>query len=287
MKIRKAVITAAGDHHARLPLQTLVDQRGEIRTALRMMLDEIVASGIDEIAIIIRPGQQDAYLNAAGSHGTRLKFVEQSGPRGYGDAILRAKDFVAGEAFLHLVSDHLYLSRTDRLCAQQLIDAAAAHHCSVSAIQPTRENEVGFFGTVGGTPVPRSDNLYEVSTVIEKPTPTVAEQHLIVAGQRAGYYLCLFGMHVLTPGVLALLEESLVAAPAGQSIDLSSSLNRLAQRERYLALEIDGSRYNISYKYGLLLAQLALSLSGVDRDLILTELVALLATRPSGSRHDG
>ncbi len=279
MRIRKAVITAAGDHHARLPLQTLVDRKGEIRTALRLMLDELVDSGIEEVAIVIRPGQQEPYVTAAGPHASRLTFCEQTNPRGYGDAILRARDFASDESFLHLVSDHLYLSKTDRLCAQQLMDAATKHECSVSAIQPTRENEVVFFGTVGGTPLAQSDNLYDVSTVIEKPTPTVAEQRLIVAGQRAGYYLCMFGMHVLTPTVLTLLQKSLDSAPAGTSIDLSSSLNQLAKMERYLALEIDGSRYNISYKYGLLMAQLAFSLSGVDRDLILTELVNLLAQK--------
>ena len=279
MKIRKAVITAAGDHHARLPLQTLVDRHGEIRTSLRLMLDEVADSGIEEVAIIVRPGQQSPYLAAAGPHASRLVFFEQSSPRGYGDAILRARDFAAGEAFLHLVSDHLYLSRTDRLCAQQLVEAATKHECSVSAIQPTRENEVAFFGTIGGTPLPQSDNLYNVNTVIEKPTPTFAEQHLIVAGQRAGHYLCMFGMHVLTPTVLTLLQKSLDAAPAGYNIDLSSSLHQLAQAERYLALEIAGSRYNISDKYGLLLAQLAFSLSGDDRDLILTELVNLLAVK--------
>lgn len=278
MKIRKAVITAAGDQHARLPLQTLVDRRGEVRTALRLMLDEVVESGIDDVAIIVRPGRQEPYINAAGPHASRLTFYEQDNPRGYGDAILRAKDFIGDEPFLHLVSDHLYLSKTDRLCAQQLVDAAAKHECSVSAIQPTRENEVAYFGTVGGTPLAQSDNLYEVNTVIEKPTPTVAEQRLIVAGQRAGYYLCMFGMHVLTPTVLYLLQKSLDAAE-GKTIDLSSSLNQLAKTERYLALEIDGSRYNISYKYGLLMAQLAFSLSGDDRDLILTELVNLLATK--------
>jgi UTP--glucose-1-phosphate uridylyltransferase len=279
MKIRKAVMTAAGDNHSRLPLQTLVDRRGEVRTALRLMLDEVVESGIDDVALIVRPGQQEPYRTAAGPHASRLVFFEQSNPRGYGDAILRARDFVGDESFLHLVSDHLYLSRSDRPCARQLIDAATKHECSVSAIQPTRENEVGFFGTVGGTPLSQSDNLYEVSTVIEKPTPTVAEQHLIVAGQRAGYYLCLFGMHVLTPTVLHLLQATLDAAPEGQKIDLSSSLNQLTQTERYLALEVEGSRYDISYKYGLLLAQLAFSLSGDDRDLILTELINLLAAK--------
>jgi UTP--glucose-1-phosphate uridylyltransferase len=279
MRIRKAVITAAGDYHARLPLQTLVDRTGEIRTVLRLMLDEVVDSGIEEVAIVIRPGQQEAYLTAAGPHSGRLTFFEQNDPRGYGDAILRARDFLANEAFLHLVSDHLYLSRTTRLCAKQLIDAAEKFQCSVSAIQPTRENEVAYFGTVGGTPLAQSDNLYEVTTVIEKPTPTIAEQKLIVAGQRAGYYLCLFGMHVLTPAVLTLLQRTLDAASSGANIDLSSSLNQLSRTEKYLALEIDGARYNISYKYGLLFAQLAFSLSGADRDLILTELVKLLAER--------
>jgi len=279
MKIRKAVITAARDNHTRLPLQTLVDRRGEVKPALRLMLEEVVDSGIDEVAIIIRPGQQEPYLAAAGPHAPRLVFFEQSNPRGYGDALLRASSFVADEPFLHLVSDHLFLSRSDRLCAQQLIDVATRYQCSVSAIQPTRENQVISFGTVGGTPLTQSDDIYEVSTVIEKPTPTVAEQRLIVAGQRAGYYLCLFGMHVLTPTVLNLLKAALQAAPEGKNIDLSSSLNRLAQAERYLAFKIDGSRYDISYKYGLLLTQLAFSLAGNDRDLILTELVNLLASR--------
>ncbi|MBL8819782.1 MAG: hypothetical protein JNL58_27400 [Planctomyces sp.] len=279
MRIRKAVITAAGEHHSSLPLQTLVDRQGEVRTALRLTLDDIVSAGIEEIAIIVRPGQSAPYLSAAGVHASRLVFFEQDNPRGYGDAILRTREFVGEEAFLHLVSDHLYLSKSELNCAAQLIQAASRHQCSVSAIQPTRENEVIYFGTVGGTPVAQHDDLYEVHTVIEKPTPTIAEQRLVVAGQRAGYYLCMFGMHVLTPGVMKLLKQSLDAATAGQSIDLSGSLNQLAQTERYLALEISGRRHNISYKYGLLLAQLALSLSGRDRDLILTELVNLLASR--------
>ncbi|MCA9062468.1 MAG: hypothetical protein KDA96_05400, partial [Planctomycetaceae bacterium] len=259
------------------PLQTLVDRNGEIRTALRYTLDEIVDAGIEEIGLVIRPGQAEHYVSAEGGHAARITFFEQHEPRGYGDAILRTQDFVGHESFLHLVSDHIFLSRTQTCCASQLIEAAERHECSVSAIQPTRENEIIFFGTVGGSPLTGSDNLYEISTVLEKPTPTIAEQQLIVAGQRSGYYLCMFGMHVLTPSIFRLLRSSLERAAPGETIDLSSSLNQLAQVERYLALEINGSRYNISYKYGLLMAQLAISLSGRDRDQILTELVSLLA----------
>ena len=284
MKITKAVITAAGEYHSNLPLQSVVDRHGKPLTALRCTLDEIVSAGIEEIAIIVRPGQSGPYLSAAGPHASRLVFFEQANPRGYGDAILRARDFISDESFLHLVSDHLYVSRRDVSCAAQLCEIARKHECSVSAIQATRENEIVFFGTVGGSPVAQHDRLYNVSTVIEKPTPTVAEQELIVAGQRSGYYLCLFGMHVLTPTVLTLLKQQLDLATAGQYIDLSTSLAELANREQYLAFEVDGSRHNISYKYGLLLAQLAISLGGDDRELILTELVNLMADSHS-SRH--
>lgn len=277
MKITKAVITAAGEYHSNLPLQSVVDRKGNPGTALRRTLDEIVDAGIDEIAVIVRPGQSSPYLTAAETHASRLVFFEQDNPRGYGDAILRSQEFVGNEPFLHLVSDHLYVSRSDQTCAAQLIEAAKTHECSVSAIQATRENEIIYFGTVGGSPVPQQDRLYEVSTVVEKPTPTIAEQELIVAGQRSGHYLCLFGMHVLTPTILDLLQQNISASTTDQSIDLSTSLNQLAQRERYLAFEVDGTRYNISYKYGLMLAQLAISLGGVDRDLILTELVRQLA----------
>jgi len=282
MKITKAVITAAGEHHSNLPLQSIVDRHGVPLTALRCTLDEIVEAGIEDIAIIVRPEQSAPYLSAAGPHASRLTFFEQDQPRGYGDAILRAADFVNDEAFLHLVSDHLYVSRSDESCAAQLCQVARQHECSVSAIQATRENQIIYFGTVGGSPVPKQDRLYSVSTVVEKPTPTVAEQDLVVAGQRAGYYLCLFGMHVLTPSILDLLRQNLAAAD-GQSIDLSTALSQLAQQEQYLALEVHGARHNISYKYGLMMAQLAISLGGVDRDQILTELVNLLAESRSPS----
>ncbi len=284
MRIKKAVITAAGEYHSNLPLQSVVDRSGNRRTALRCTLDEVVEAGIQEIALIVRPGQSGPYLSAAGSHASRLVFFEQDNPRGYGDAILRASDFVGDEAFLHLVSDHLYVSRNGTSCAAQLCEVASQHECAVSAIQPTRENEILFFGTVGGAPVSKHYRLYEVTTVVEKPTPTIAEQELIVAGQRAGHYLCLFGMHVLTPAVMNLLRQHLQRTEADQGVDLTSSLNQLPQSERYLAFEVDGTRHNISYKYGLTLAQLAITLGGDDRDLMLTELVNLLARQ--GSSQD-
>ena len=44
--------------------------------------------------------------------------VEQAEPAGYGHALSLARDFVAGRPFLHLVSDHVYLSDAPETCAR-------------------------------------------------------------------------------------------------------------------------------------------------------------------------
>jgi UTP--glucose-1-phosphate uridylyltransferase len=278
VEIKKAVITAAGKAQRTLPLQTLVDRDGAPKTALRILLEEILAAGIDEICIVVSPGDQAAYSAAAGGHAGRLQFVEQTSPLGYGHAVACAREFAGSKPFLLLVGDHLYVSGSAKRCAQQLVETARAEHCAVSAVQATHESKLPYYGAVGGHLVPGRKGLYEISQVLEKPTPTEAEQRLLVPGLRAGHYLCFFGMHVLTPAVMDLLAEE--TAKAGQkTVHLTDALARLAKHERYLASELTGRRYDIGVKYGLLTAQLALALDGQDRDEVLTGLVELLARR--------
>ena len=279
MKIRNAVITAAARGQHTLPLQTLVDRDGTAKSALRIILEEATSSGVEEVCLVVRPGDQSAYAAAAGDSAARLHFVEQDQPRGYGHALYCAREFVANDPFLHLVSDHLYISRQPARCALQLVQVAEAEGCSVSGVQPTRESVLTHYGAIGGHRLPGGRGLYLIDNVIEKPTPTEAEQTLIVPGLRQGHYLCFFGMHVLTPTVMELLGESVVQARENESIQLSPALAALAAKERYLALEVHGVRYNIGLKYGLLIAQLALALDGQDRDEILAQLVELLASR--------
>ena len=279
MIIRKAVITAAGRSQRALPLQSLVDRDGVEKTALQIIIEEVLSAGTEEIGLVIAPGDQEAYTTAAGSYANRLQFLEQPVPRGYGHALSLAHPFVGREPFLHLVSDHLYLSRQAMRCAQQVVEQARAEQCSVSAVQATRETMLPYYGTVGGRLVARHTHLYEIENVLEKPTPSEAEQKLLVPGLRSGHYLCFFGIHVFTPTVIDLLEEVASQAPAEEAVQLSPVLARLAGRERYLALEVQGRRYNIGVKYGLLTAQLALALDGADRENILAQLVELLAQR--------
>lgn len=277
MQIRKAVITAAGRNQRALPLQSIVDRDGVTKSVLRIILDEVLRAEIDEIAVVITPGDAAGFVTAAGDLAARVTLIEQHAPRGYGHAIACARDFVGDHAFLHLVGDHLYLSDAPRGCAQQLVELAHSEACAVSAVQASREHLLPYYGVVGGRRVAGRHDVYEIETVVEKPTPTEAEQRLAVAGLRTGHYLCFFGMHVLTPTVMDILAAQLHTSAA--SVSLSAALAELAGRERYLALADLGTRYDVGVRYGLLSAQLALALGGRDRDEVLTMLIELLAQR--------
>jgi UTP--glucose-1-phosphate uridylyltransferase len=278
VKIKKAVITAAGRDQHRLPLQVLVDSDGMQKPAIRIIIEETLSAGIEEVGIVITPGDQESYRAALQDTPARIVFIEQSRPGGYGHAMLCARDFVGTGAFLHLVSDHVYLSRTQTRCAQQLVEVASAEACAVSAVQPTREGMLQYYGAIGGKGMAHRPRLYQIEKVLEKPSPTLAEQELIVPGMRAGYYLCFFGMHVLSAGIMQILEER--QREPDHPLPLSPALSELSRREKYLACEVEGRRYNLGVRFGLLTSQLALGLAGRDREEILAQMVELLATHP-------
>lgn len=273
------MITAAGRTRRDLPLQMLVDRDGKQKSVLAIILGEAWQAGIAECCVVICPGDEAAFREAAGEHAERLHFVTQDAPRGYGDALYQARAFAGDAPFLHMMGDHIYISHTEHGCARQLVETAQAQACAVSGVQPTRENLLPLFGTVGGQRVKGTQDLFLVDQVIEKPTPTQAEQTLFVPGLRTGHYLCFLGMHVLTPLVMSLLEKPVAAYDGIIPIALSPILDELARRERYLALEPKGRRYALDARYGLLNAQLALALSGQDSDEVLAGMCELLAQR--------
>ena len=281
MEIKQALITAAGASQRHLPLQTLVDRDGTPKTALQILIEEVLEAGIENIVVVVAPGDVPAFTNSAGAFASRLTFVEQNQPLGYGHAVWSAREPLADQPFLLLVGDHLYLSSTAERCAKQLVTVAKAQKCAVSAVQATHESKLPLYGAVGGRLQPGQRGVYEVSEILEKPSPTEAEQRLIVPGLRTGHYLCFFGMHVLPPAIMTLLGEEIFAAKPGHKVHLTHSLAKLAARERYLATELNGRRYDIGLKYGILTAQLALALKGEDREEVLAGLVDMLARRDS------
>jgi UTP--glucose-1-phosphate uridylyltransferase len=317
VQVTKAVITAAGRGARQYPVADtvqkamlpLVDRDGLTKPVLQIIAEEAIESGIEEICVVCAPGDEDVYRQqfrnyAAHLQSTRhsdwaeeqarrfvdleqrLQFAVQPEPEGYGHAVWCARTFVGDQPFLLMLSDHVYVSSETRRCARQLIELAAAEECAVSAVQATREHLIHQYGTLAGRRLPEHPEVYVIGEIIEKPNPTLAELRLQVPGLRAGHYLCFFGMHLLTPAAFELLDD-LVRRNVRElgSIQLTTALNALARRERYLALETRGSRFNLGVKFGMVEAQIALALAGADRDRILALLLESILRVEQGSRR--
>jgi UTP--glucose-1-phosphate uridylyltransferase len=308
MKVRRAVITAAARGERLYPVADtiqkamlpVVDLDGLHKPVIQIIAEEAFSSGIEELCVVCAPGDGERYISAftslrdnlvksyKGSDWatqqadkidyllSRLQFAEQAEALGYGHAVYCARDFVQGEPFLLLLGDYLYVSAlAGQRCAAQLVALATQQECSVSAVNPTIEHQIGRYGTLTGKHVPAQQGVYEIEKIIEKPSLSTAELELQTSGLRAGYYLCFFGMHVLTPTIFNILERH--QSQNSGNLLLTPALQELAETEKYLALEVKGTRYDLSRRHGLLRAQLALGLAGEAHDETLTTMVELLA----------
>ena len=308
MKIKKAVITAAARGDRLYPVADTIqkamlpvlDVDGLYKPVIQIIAEEAFESGIEEICIVCAPGDGERYTNAfealrsnltksfhnvdwANTQAEKItkllanvSFVEQTEPLGYGHAVLCAENFVNGEPFLLLLGDYIYVSHiANKRCAAQLIEIAQQENCAVSAVNPTIEHQITRYGTLTGKQLPNKSNLYEIEKLIEKPSLSVAELELQTPGLRVGYYLCFFGMHVLTSEVFSLLNE--IKNKGEMPIRLTPALQELALKQKYLAVEMKGSRYDLSRKHGLLRAQVALGLAGEGKSETLATLIELIA----------
>ena len=318
VRIRKAVITAAGRGIRLYPaadtvqkgMLPVVDRDGVSKPVIQIIAEEAIESGIEEICVVCAPGDDDQYLRqlrllqenllvtykgvASAQRQAerlddlrkRLRFVAQEKPLGYGHAVYCAKEFVNNEPFLLLLGDHLYISDVPgQRCAEQVMQLAVDEECAVAAVQATREHLIGRYGTLSGRRVPDKPAVYQIEKILEKPSLSRAELELNTPGLRAGFYLCFFGMHVLPASLFDILGEHIAGdVKLNGEFQLTPALHELATREKYLALEVRGTRYDTGGKFGLLEAQIALATEGQDRDEVLTAIVELLAE--SGQRQD-
>jgi UTP--glucose-1-phosphate uridylyltransferase len=73
MKVRKALVTAANPRQRALPLQMLIDQQGEPKSALQIILEEAAGAGVEEFCAIVCPGDETAYAGACGALRERVR----------------------------------------------------------------------------------------------------------------------------------------------------------------------------------------------------------------------
>ena len=308
--VRKAIITAAGRGTRLYPASTtvqkemfpLVDRDLLTKPTIQIIAEEAIESGIEEICIIIGPGDEEMYRRhfqgmsqdllpsfdgkewaleqsrRLGHFEKILQFRVQETQEGYGHAVYCARDFVGDEPVLLLPGDHVYISGESRRCAKQVIDAYMEFGCTVSAVKQTSEELLNLYGTLTGKPLRTLPAVYDVTRIKEKPAIEYAEKYLRTASLRRGLYLCFFGMHVFTPTLFDCLEEMIGknARERGE-FQLTSAQQMVRQRARYVALEVEGERYDMGVPFGYVETQIALALSSPQRDAMLGSLVQIIA----------
>ena len=171
-------------------------------------------------------------------------FIRQPEALGLGHAVLCAKPVICREPLAVILADDLIDARPCVLA--QMMAQYQHHRCSIIGVQTVRREETDQYGIVKcGT---QCGPVSQIEGVVEKPRPVEAPSLLGVVGR-----------YILTPGVFDHLET--VAPGAGGEIQLTDAIAMLLRRERVLAYEFNGTRYDCGSKLGYLRATLAYGLA--------------------------
>lgn len=290
MKIRKAIIPAAGLGTRFLPatkaqpkeMLPIVD-----KPTIQYIVEEAVASGIEEIVIIIGRGKrsiedhfdksyelEDALIRKQQhelleevqkiSGLANIYYVRQKEPLGLGHAILCAKSFIGNEPFAVMLGDDIVMS--DVPCLQQVIKVFEYCNSSVVAVQTVAETEVSKYGIIKPRGSIVDPNLFYIDSLVEKPSREEAPSRYAIMGR-----------YVLRPEIFDILEK--LPMGRGGELQLTDAIDVLNQKQAVLAYHFSGKRYDIGDKVGFVKATLDFALAREDmREVMLAYLKEVYET---------
>ncbi len=273
MKVRKAVITAAGWGTRFLPITR--SQPKEMlplvnKPLMQYVVEEAIASGITDIIIITAMGKHaiedyfdrnfelEHFLQQKGETGlleemrqlsnlVDICYIRQKEQLGLGHAVLTARDIVGEEPFAVILPDDIVDSRVP--CLKQMLEVYEEYGGSVIAVEPLPPQDIVKYGVIAGEPV--SERVYRLSGLVEKPEPELAPSNLGIVGR-----------YILTPQIFSALE----ATPPGrtQEIQLTDALQLLLAQEAIYAYVFDGVRHDTGTPAGWLKATVSFALRHPD-----------------------
>jgi UTP--glucose-1-phosphate uridylyltransferase len=258
-RVRKAVIPAAGMGTRFLPatksmpkeMLPVVD-----KPVLQFVIEEAVASGIDDILIITGRGKRaienhfdfnpelEAFLASAGKlelleqvrdigEEAQIHYIRQKEQLGLGDAIRLGRDHVGDQAFAVLLGDTIIdPPEGQKPGLRQILDIFEAKQASVVAVHRVPREWVTRYGIVDGQPEPTNHDLVRLRQLVEKPPMGQAPSDLAIAGR-----------YVFTPEIFDCIDRT--GRGVGGEIQLTDAMNLLAQRQPMYALAWQARRYDI------------------------------------------
>ena len=276
--VTKAVIPVAGLGRRMGPLCNavpkamfpLADAAGRtVRPVVHHICMTASAGGVDRVALIVSARHTDMvhrYFAAAcealpDELAVQIDFITQPSPRGLGDAVLLAENFVGGEPFLLLLGDHVHVADPrSRPCAAQVVDAFAARRgAAMVGVQVVGAEELPNVGAARGLPL--DETVYRCQEIIEKPDRATAHQRLLTPGLGEDRFLAHSGIYLFTPEIFDCLRQLTAAyRPAGEELELTDAQRILLQRhaEDYYLVRLAARCFDVGTPAGYAAAQAAM-----------------------------
>lgn len=269
-RIRKAVIPAAGLGTRFLPATKAIPKEMIPIVDIPMIqhiVEEAVASGVTDV-ILITARHKEAIENhfdynyeledsLEKKHKSDLAEVSrrvgklcnlisirQKNPMGLGHAVLCAEPIVGNEPFAILLGDDL-IDSPKNPCTRQLIEIYEREQASVVGVMEVPQSEVSKYGIVGGKML--DSRTMAVDRLVEKPAPQDAPSRFAIPGR-----------YVLSPTIFQCIRET--KPGKGGEIQLTDGLELLAKREKLLAYQYEGTRYDTGDRLGFIDATVAFAL---------------------------
>ncbi len=164
-------------------------------------------------------------------------YVRQTEALGLGHAVLCARPVVGNEPFAVILADDLIDGNPPVM--KQMVDVYASERCSVLAVQNVLPAETSSYGIVRAEPGERG--MHRITGIVEKPKPELAPSTLAVVGR-----------YLLEPEIFDHLEK--VKPGSGGEIQLTDAIASMLNKQRALAYEFQGLRYDCGSKLGYLQA---------------------------------
>lgn len=201
----KAVIPAAGLGTRFLPA-TKAQPKEMLpvfdKPTIQYVIEEAVASGIDDILIVTGKGKRsiedhfdrsfelEYNLRETGkkdyleemkeiSDLANIYYVRQKKQKGLGDAIYCAKKHVGDEPFAVMLGDTI--TKANIPCIKQLIDVYNKYGASTIAVEPVPCEKVERYGIIKGNEV--ETDIYKIEKLVEKPPVDKAPSNLAIMGR--------------------------------------------------------------------------------------------------------
>ena len=139
----------------------------------------------------------------------------------------------------------------------------------LESVYPVNVKEVSHFGIMTGVWEDKRNTVLHVTSLMEKPKSSYAEEFLGVRdaeGQKE--YCSVFGQYILTPEVFAQLEADIQEADAHPEqvgeIELTSALDKVRQRTGMYGIRLRGERFDMGNPPALMNTVATFAMADVD-----------------------